>query len=109
MTRPAPGQERGSSPIVGAHSVGVPDGGTTAVSTYGALRAPTTRADGAARPAGTLGIHPLLMGPLLVLTILLSPFGLLLFLLLRAMRASRASRADRDQPRSASPVGSMPF
>ncbi|MEV2256445.1 hypothetical protein AB0I94_38870 [Streptomyces sp. NPDC050147] len=27
MTQPAPGQERGTSPIVGAHSVGVPDGG----------------------------------------------------------------------------------
>ncbi|MFD7445016.1 ABA4-like family protein [Streptomyces sp. NPDC059909] len=32
-----------------------------------------------------LGLHPLLMGPLLVLTILLSPIGLLVFLALRAL------------------------
>ncbi|GGT22420.1 ABA4-like family protein [Streptomyces atratus] len=32
-----------------------------------------------------LGISPLVMGPLLVLTILLSPFGLLVFLVLRAV------------------------
>ncbi|MGW2562219.1 ABA4-like family protein [Streptomyces sp. NPDC001514] len=32
-----------------------------------------------------LGLHPLLMGPLLVLTILLSPIGLLVFLPLRAL------------------------
>lgn len=31
-----------------------------------------------------MGLHPLLMGPLLVLTILLSPIGLTLFLVLRA-------------------------
>ncbi|AJC59595.1 ABA4-like family protein [Streptomyces sp. 769] len=35
------------------------------------------------REARTLGIHPLVMGPLLALTILLSPFGVLLFLCLR--------------------------
>ncbi|UCA50084.1 DUF4281 domain-containing protein [Streptomyces sp. WA6-1-16] len=33
-----------------------------------------------------LGLSPLLMGPLLVLTILLAPFGLLLFLAVRALR-----------------------
>ncbi|MFC7305813.1 ABA4-like family protein [Streptomyces monticola] len=42
------------------------------------------------REARRLGIHPLVMGPLLVLTILLSPFGLLLFLPLRAVRAARS-------------------
>ncbi|MFJ7198372.1 MULTISPECIES: ABA4-like family protein [unclassified Streptomyces] len=36
-----------------------------------------------------LGISPLVMGPLLVLTILLSPFGLLVFLALRAARGPR--------------------
>ncbi len=33
-----------------------------------------------------LGLSPWLMGPLLVLTILLSPFGLLIFLAVRAVR-----------------------
>ncbi|MEU9124493.1 hypothetical protein AB0C96_32365 [Streptomyces sp. NPDC048506] len=37
------------------------------------------------REARRLDAHPLVMGPLLVLTILLSPFGLLLFLLLWAV------------------------
>lgn len=36
-----------------------------------------------------LGLSPLLMGPLLVLTILLSPFGLLIFLAVRAVRLRR--------------------
>ncbi|MFF6910168.1 ABA4-like family protein [Streptomyces sp. NPDC012389] len=40
-----------------------------------------------------LGFSPWLMGPLLVLTILLSPFGVLLFLGLRALRRG----ADRPQ------------
>ncbi|OKJ16401.1 hypothetical protein AMK21_26635 [Streptomyces sp. CB00316] len=40
-----------------------------------------------------LGFSPWLMGPLLVLTVLLSPFGLLLFLALRATRRG----ADRPQ------------
>ncbi|GGW97263.1 ABA4-like family protein [Streptomyces noursei] len=35
------------------------------------------------REARTLGIHPLVMGPLLILTVLLSPLGVLLFLCLR--------------------------
>lgn len=38
------------------------------------------------REARRIGLHPLVTGPLLVLTILLSPFGLLLFLALRAVR-----------------------
>ncbi|MEV2256444.1 ABA4-like family protein [Streptomyces sp. NPDC050147] len=58
--------------------------------------------------ARRVGIHPLVMGPLLVLTILLSPFGLLLFLLLRAVRTGRAARANRSQPRSLADSGSMP-
>lgn len=36
--------------------------------------------------ARRLGVHPAVMGPLLVLTILLSPIGLLVFLVLRAVR-----------------------
>ncbi|MET7621064.1 ABA4-like family protein [Streptomyces sp. NPDC005408] len=40
--------------------------------------------------ARRLGIHPLVMGPLLVLTILLSPIGLLVFLALRAANARSA-------------------
>ncbi|ANZ19693.1 ABA4-like family protein [Streptomyces noursei] len=35
------------------------------------------------REARTLGIHPLVMGPLLILTVLLAPLGVLLFLCLR--------------------------
>ncbi|MGW0119329.1 ABA4-like family protein [Streptomyces sp. NPDC003327] len=45
------------------------------------------------RESRRLDLSPLLMGPLLVLTILLSPLGLPLFLLLRAIRTSRTSRA----------------
>ncbi|MEE4423070.1 ABA4-like family protein [Streptomyces bugieae] len=36
------------------------------------------------REARTLRLHPLLMGPLLLLTVLLSPIGVLLFLAIRA-------------------------
>ncbi|MBW1597042.1 ABA4-like family protein [Streptomyces sp. JJ38] len=39
-----------------------------------------------------LSVHPLLMGPLLTLTILLSPIGVLLFLGLRALRTDRGRR-----------------
>ncbi|MEU5532671.1 ABA4-like family protein [Streptomyces sp. NPDC020362] len=39
-----------------------------------------------------LGLPALLMGPLLILTVLLSPFGLLTFLVLRAARDRRTSR-----------------
>ncbi|MGN9755852.1 ABA4-like family protein [Streptomyces sp. SD31] len=46
------------------------------------------------REARRLGISALLMGPLLVLTILLSPFGLLVFLGLRAARSRHATRED---------------
>ncbi|MGY3683815.1 ABA4-like family protein [Streptomyces sp. TE33382] len=45
--------------------------------------------------ARKLAVSPLVMGPLLVLTILLSPFGLLIFLVIRAVRQSkRAEAAD---------------
>jgi hypothetical protein len=44
-----------------------------------------------------LGIHPLVMGPLLVLTILLSPIGVLFFLALRA-RAVRTASPTTDSP-----------
>ncbi|MFF2813034.1 ABA4-like family protein [Streptomyces sp. NPDC058000] len=50
------------------------------------------------REARSLGIHPLVMGPLLVLTILLSPVGVLLFLCLRStvrLRSRRSGPAER--------------
>ncbi|GHK05688.1 ABA4-like family protein [Streptomyces sp. NPDC003753] len=46
------------------------------------------------REARRLGISALLMGPLLVFTILLSPFGLLVFLGLRTARTRRSLRDD---------------
>ncbi|MGW7471419.1 ABA4-like family protein [Streptomyces cyaneofuscatus] len=50
-----------------------------------------------------LGLSPWLMGPLLVFTILLSPFGLLVFLALRAVRQGAvrqgAVRRGADQSR----------
>ncbi|MFE6977331.1 ABA4-like family protein [Streptomyces sp. NPDC057682] len=51
-----------------------------------------------------LGVTPYVMGPLLVLTILLSPFALLVFLALRAARlrgARSASASDTAGSRSA--------
>ncbi|QNP62437.1 ABA4-like family protein [Streptomyces genisteinicus] len=45
------------------------------------------------REAMRLEIHPLVTGPLLVFTILFSPFGLLLFLGLRALRNRRTRRS----------------
>ncbi|MEU8891996.1 ABA4-like family protein [Streptomyces sp. NPDC048442] len=59
--------------------------------------------------ARRLGLHPLLMGPLLVLTIVLSPIGLLIFLAIRAVLTTRASRAGSDGadlPRSSATHGS---
>ncbi|WP_405903908.1 ABA4-like family protein [Streptomyces sp. NBC_00656] len=50
-----------------------------------------------------LGIPPLVTGPLLVLTILLSPFGLLLFLVLRAVR-TRGARSGSGLPDRADDV-----
>ncbi len=44
-----------------------------------------------------LGISPYVMGPLLVLTILLSPFALLVFLVLRAVR-QRGTRSGSGLP-----------
>ncbi|OEJ27736.1 hypothetical protein AR457_27985 [Streptomyces agglomeratus] len=42
--------------------------------------------------ARRLAIHPLVMGPLLVLTILLSPFALPLFLVLRVVRSRKTMK-----------------
>ncbi|MGW7086492.1 hypothetical protein ACWGH2_23735 [Streptomyces sp. NPDC054871] len=63
MTQPAPGQERGSSPIVGAHSIGVPDGGpsmplTGWSTTGGDLRIPHF-----------VGMHALQLFPLLLMAL----------------------------------------
>ncbi|MDH2392621.1 ABA4-like family protein [Streptomyces sp. HNM0663] len=44
--------------------------------------------------ARRLSLHPLATGPLLVLTVLLSPIGLLLFLTLRIIRTRRAVLAS---------------
>ncbi|QEU91684.1 ABA4-like family protein [Streptomyces kanamyceticus] len=51
------------------------------------------------RESRRLGAHPLVMGPLLVLTILLSPFGMLLFLGLRAaLTRRRAASGTAREP-----------
>jgi hypothetical protein len=49
------------------------------------------------REARALAIHPLVMGPLLVLTVLLSPLGVLLFLGLRAAVRLRRRRAAGER------------
>jgi hypothetical protein len=64
------------------------------------------------REARRIGIHPLVMGPLLVLTILLSPFGLLLFLMLRKVWETRGDQPRRvpvaDSGPDSDSVGSIP-
>ncbi|MFE5617800.1 ABA4-like family protein [Streptomyces sp. NPDC056470] len=50
------------------------------------------------REARLRGISPLVMGPLLVLTILLSPFGVLVFLALRAAKRKPASPVPTPHP-----------
>ncbi|GGY24244.1 ABA4-like family protein [Streptomyces tanashiensis] len=50
------------------------------------------------REARRLSIHPLLMAPLLLLTILLSPVGLPLFLAVRALRTARKTRQPVPHP-----------
>ncbi|MFJ9827967.1 ABA4-like family protein [Streptomyces sp. NPDC101160] len=47
------------------------------------------------RESRRLALSPFLTGPLLVLTILLSPFALLLFLPLRALRRARTAQPAR--------------
>ncbi|MFJ2746133.1 ABA4-like family protein [Streptomyces sp. NPDC087440] len=45
--------------------------------------------------ARRMGLHPLVTGPLLVLTVLLSPFGVLVLL---AVRAVHSARTAKDRP-----------
>ncbi|MFF9352183.1 ABA4-like family protein [Streptomyces sp. NPDC014734] len=52
-----------------------------------------------------LGVSPLVMGPLLVLTILLSPFALLVFLALRAVLLSRTRAGNEVRDR----IGNAPL
>ncbi|MFI0981681.1 ABA4-like family protein [Streptomyces sp. NPDC021093] len=47
--------------------------------------------------ARKMNLHPLLMGPLLLFTILLSPLGLLVFLAIRALHTARTRRAAPDR------------
>jgi len=47
--------------------------------------------------ARRLGIHPAVMGPLLALTILLAPIGLLVFLVPRAVRTAHRGTAGREE------------
>lgn len=49
------------------------------------------------REARRLGVHPAVSGPLLVLTVLLSPIGLLVFLVLRAVRSGQQRPARREE------------
>ncbi|MFF8846082.1 ABA4-like family protein [Streptomyces sp. NPDC015127] len=55
------------------------------------------------REGRRLGIHPLAMSPLLVLTVLLSPVGLLAFLALRATRPAPGAHSRTDSPATATP------
>ncbi|MFB6842263.1 ABA4-like family protein [Streptomyces sp. NPDC056361] len=50
------------------------------------------------REARRLAVPPLLMGPVLLLTILLSPLGLPLFLIVRALWTNRAERRPAPTP-----------
>jgi hypothetical protein len=50
------------------------------------------------------GFHPLLMGPLLLFTIFFSPFGVALFLILRALRTP-----NRPEPSPAPPPTAVPL
>ncbi|MCS7482407.1 ABA4-like family protein [Umezawaea endophytica] len=51
--------------------------------------------------ARELGLHPLVVGPILVLTILLSPFALVVFLALRTVAAKRKLDAVGPAPATA--------
>lgn len=55
--------------------------------------------------ARRLGVSPYLMGPLLVLTVLLSPVGLVVFLAIRATRKPGARSVRRDAEDSATVPG----
>ncbi|MFF2925165.1 ABA4-like family protein [Streptomyces celluloflavus] len=59
------------------------------------------------REARALGVHPLVTGPLLALTVLLSPIGVLLFLGIRAVLRIRSGRRLRT-PDGPAPDGTRP-
>ncbi|MDI3420928.1 hypothetical protein [Streptomyces luteolus] len=65
MTRPAPGQLRGESDVIGAHSVGVPDGGPSMPLTGWSVTG------GDLRIPHFFGMHALQLLPLLVIALVL--------------------------------------
>ncbi|MCX5202313.1 ABA4-like family protein [Streptomyces sp. NBC_00237] len=58
--------------------------------------------------ARRMSLHPLLMGPLLLFTILLSPIGMLVFLAVRAVHTARTARTAKATPIPGSDVSEYP-
>lgn len=55
-----------------------------------------------------LGLHPLVTSPLLVVTVLISPFAFLAFLAIRAVRSRRMARRRSAEDGAALPAASLP-